>query len=302
MKQVNFPPSRQRGVAVHTILLVLSFLATGALAFLASRTPVDFRFMIIILSAALFFSLSLVLLYRLYALQNANYSLEIDHLTLLWGLRVEQIPVSDIEWVRPMTTLAAPLRLPLFRLPGSILGNRRHRDLGPVEFLASDEKSLLLVATRRRVFVISPEDVEGFLQNIQRAIEMGSLSPSLSQSVYPSSVVGLAWESSLVRYLWLAGLLLNIGLLAWISLISPDLGKISLGFLPSGAPDQAVPGSALILLPIVSLFVYIAGWLAGLSFYRREDQRSLANIVWTSGVFSTLLFLVAVLFIVTTPL
>ena len=302
MKQVNFLPPRQRGVAVHTLLLVLSFSATGVLAFLASRTPVGFRFMIIILFAALFFSLSFVLLYRLYALQNANYSLEIDHLTLLWGLRVEQIPVSDIEWVRPMTTLAAPLRLPFFRLPGSILGSRHHRDLGPVEFLASDEKSLLLVATRQRVFVISPEDIQGFLQNIQRAIEMGSLSATLSQSVYPSSVIGLAWDSILVRYLWLAGLLLNIGLLAWVILISPTLGKISLGFLPSGAPGQAVPGSALILLPIVSLFVYIAGWLAGLSFYRREDQRPLANTVWTSGVFSTLLFLVAVMLIVTTPL
>jgi hypothetical protein len=63
-----------------------------------------------------------------------------------------------------------------------------------------------------------------------------------------------------------------------------------------------VPGAGLILLPAISLFFYISGWVAGLIFYRRRpDHRALAHIIWASGVASTLLFLVAVMFIVTTP-
>jgi hypothetical protein len=301
MEPVDFPPPRQPGLTVHTALLVILAAIGTIFTWLTSREPVDLRFTIYVLVAALAFGPIPLLAYRLYSLRRANYSLDRDKLTLTWGLRVEQIPISDIEWVRPMSALANLLPLPAFRLPGAVLGGHRHRDLGQVEFLASDVKSLLLVATSRRVFVISPEDAPGFVQNIQRAIEMGSLSPAIPQSVYPSFVIPLAWESLLVRYLWLAGLFLNIGLLGWVSLMIPSLGRVSLGFLPSGAPGEPVPGATLILLPLASIFCYVIGWGTGLAFYRREEQRPLALVVWASGVFASLLFLVAVLFIVTTP-
>jgi hypothetical protein len=105
----------------------------------------------------------------------------------------------------------------------------------------------------------------------------------------------------LARYLWLAGLFLNVGLLAWVSLMAPSLGSISLGFLPSGTPRPPSAGLALILLPIVSISFYLLGWATGLAIYRREDRRPMAYVLWASGVISSLLFLVAVLFIVITP-
>jgi len=302
MSPVDFPPPRSRGLTLHTILIVVLVVIGVVFAVLAYRQPIDLLFTLYISIAALVLFLISVLAYRLYALRRANYSLDRDKLILVWGLRVEQISISDIEWVRPLTTLAKPLPLPVFKLPGSVLGVRRHPDLGPVEFLASDERSLLLVATPRRIFAISPEAPVNFLQDIQRAIEIGSLSPAISQSLYPSFVVAQAWESLLARFLWLAGLFLNIGLLAWVSLTTPSLGPISLGFLPSGAPRMPVTGLALILLPIVSAFFYMVGWVVGLIIYRRESQRSMAHIVWTGGVVSSLLFLVAVMLIVTTPI
>ncbi len=139
------------------------------------------------------------------------------------------------------------------------------------------------------------------MQNIQRAIELGSLSPAVPKSIYPTFVVSQAWESLTVRYLWLSGVFLNIGLLVWVSILIPSLGRIPLGFLPSGEVGEPVPGAGLILLPGVSLFFSITGWIAGLNFYRRPNHRPLAYIVWASGVISTLLFLIAVMYIVTTP-
>jgi len=296
----DFPPLR-RGLTLQVILVIVATVLTALFAVLASQEPIGLRFTIYILVAAFAFFPLPFLSYWLYSLNRANYSLDREKLTLTWGLRVEQIPVSEVEWVRPIESLASPLALPFVRLPGAIMGIRRHPDLGPVEFLASDAKALLLVATSKRVFVISPQDTIGFMQNIQRAIEMGSLSPAKPQSLYPGFVVMQAWDSMLVRYLWLAGLFLNIGLLAWVTLIIPSLGRIPLGFLPSGAPAGPVPGAGLILLPVISLFFSLTGWVAGLTFYRRLDHRPLAYIVWASGVFSTLLFLVAVMFIVITP-
>jgi len=286
---------------LQVILIIVAFVVAALFAVLASQEPIGLRFTIYILVASVAFFPLPFLAYWLYSLSRANYSLDREKLTLTWGLRVEQIPVSEVEWVRPMEAQASPLALPFFRLPGAITGFRRHPDLGPVEFLASDTKALLLVATSKRVFAISPQDTAGFMQNIQRAIELGSLSPAAPQSVYPTFVVLQAWESMLARYLWLAGLLMNIGLLAWVTLLIPSLGHIPLGFLPSGAAGEPVPAAGLILLPVVSLFFYISGWVAGLTFYRRPDHHPLAHIVWASGVFSTLLFLFAVMFIVITP-
>ena len=302
MKPGDFPPPRRRGQTLHITLIGVLTIIVVILAVLVYRQPINLVFTVYVLLAALAFIPIPILAYRLYSLTRANYSLDRDQLTLTWGLRVEQIPISDIEWVRPLTALSGSIPLPFLRLPGSVLGMRRHPDLGPVEFLASDEKSLLLVATPRQIFAISPEAPVNFLQDIQRAIEMGSLSPALPKSVYPSFVVAQAWDSSLARYLWLAGLFLNIVLLAWVSLMAPSLGPVSLGFLPSGTPRPPSAGLALILLPIVSAFFYLAGWVAGLAIYRREDRRPMAYILWTSGVISSLLFLVAVLFIVTTPI
>jgi hypothetical protein len=296
----DFPPPR-RGLTLQVTLIIVATVLTALFAVLASQEPIGLRFTVYILVAAFAFFPLPFLAYRLYSLNRANYSLDREKLTLTWGLRVEQIPVSQVEWVRPKESLTSPLKLPFVLLPGAIIGFRRHPDLGPIEFLASDAKSLLLVATSKRVFAISPQDTTGFMQNIQRAIEMGSLLPAKPQSVYPGFIVVQAWDSMLARYLWLAGLFLNIGLLAWVTLIIPSLGRIPLGFLPSGGPGDPVPGAGLILLPVVSLFFYLTGWVSGLSFYRRPDHRPLAHIVWASGVFSTLLFLVAVMFILVTP-
>jgi hypothetical protein len=242
-----------------------------------------------------------LLAYRLYALNRSYYSLDRDRLTLKWGLRIEQIPISDIEWIRPMAALAGSLPQPFLALPGSVLGVRRHTDLGLVEYLASDPNDLLLIAASGKVFAISPEDPTLFMEDVQRAIEMGSLTPVVSRSVYPSFVVSQAWDSLLARFLWLAGLFLNIGLLAWVSLMEPSLDKVSLGFLPSGQPRPPSPGLWIMLLPVVSLVFFLAGWIAGLLIYRRPDHRPMAFILWASGVLSSFLFLLAVLFILTTP-
>jgi hypothetical protein len=62
-----------------------------------------------------------------------------------------------------------------------------------------------------------------------------------------------------------------------------------------------VPSIRLILLPLLSGSLFIIGWAAGLYFYRWDMQRMLAMVIWISSALSALLFLIAVLFIVTTP-
>lgn len=302
MNTGSFPPPRRRGLLVHgAIMAVLAALSVWAFLNL-SRAPVGptiplyLLVILVVLPPLPFFS------YRAFALLRADYVLDRDSLAFYWGLRVEDIPLTDIEWIRPASDLTTPLRLPTFSLPGSILGVTRHPDLGPVEFIASSRQNLLLVTTARRTYAISPERAAEFLSTFRRATELGSLLPAEAVSQYPSFLLARAWGNLTARFLWLSGLLINLGLAAWVFFLIPAVAQITLGFDPSGAPLEPVPSVRLILLPLLSALLFVTGLMAGLFFYREEKQQVLALIVWISGTLTSLLFLLAVLFIVTTPI
>ena len=301
-KTGHFPPARQFGVFIHALIISL-LLAVSIFGLVElSTSQVGPFFVVYLLTALIAFIPVPFLGYRAYALLRADYFIDRDSLAMLWGLRVEDIPLSDIEWVRPASDLTHPLLLPRLRLPGAILGTRRHPDLGHVEFIASSSRNLILIATSKRIFAISPQNPAGLVQTFARATEMGSLMPTEAKSVYPSFLITQAWDSPLARILWIIGSLLNLGLIAWVGVLIPSLAQVPLGFDPFGSPNQIVPSTQLILLPLVSGLMFIVGITAGLYFYRWDRQRPLAFIIWGSSTFCAVLFLLAVLFIVSTPI
>jgi hypothetical protein len=297
----HFPPQKRLGILLHlAILLGLCTLSTWGMVNLI-RSQVGPNFIIFLLDSIFAFLPVPLFAYRTYALWRSDYILDRDSLEIKWGLRNEDIPLSNIEWVRPVSDLTAPLRLPWLPLPGAILGLRRHPDLGVVEFIASSTVDLLLVGTARRVYAISPGNATDFVRTFARIIEMGSLMPAEPKSVFPSFIFTRAWDQAIVRFLWLIGIFLNVGLVIWVSLIIPGINQVSLGFTPSGAPAPPSPGIQLIILPIVSSFLFITGLIAGLYYYRWEDHRVLAISLWASSALTSLLFLLAMLFVVVIP-
>lgn len=301
LKTGHFPPAKQFGVLFHIIIiLLLAVISTFGFANL-SQSQVGPQFVSYLLMGVVAAVPIPFFAYRAYALLRADYYIDRDSLAMLWGLRIEDIPLTDIEWVRPASDLTSPLVLPRLRFPGAIIGTRRHPDLGLVEFIASTPRNLILIGTSKRVFAISPKNAAGLVQTFARATEMGSLTPTEAKSVYPSFLITQAWESPMARFLWIAGILLNLGLIVWVGVLIPSLSQIPFGFDPFGAPIETVPSTQLILLPLVSFLMFAVGITAGLYFYRWERQRPLAFMVWTSSTISAFLFLMAVLFLVSTP-
>ena len=297
----HFPPPKRRGLIIHgVVILILAAIAAAGFINL-TRAEVGPTFLVSMLVALVSFIPIPFFIYRAYALMQADYHLDRDSLAIKWGLRVEDIPLTDIEFIRSADDLTVPLSLPSLPLPGGLIGIRRHPDLGVVEFLASDARRLLLVATAKRVFVISPENPSALTQTFARATEMGSLTPTESKSVYPSFVVTQAWSSGLARYLWLTTLFLNLGLFIWESLIIPTTPRVALGSQFAGSTLETVPSSQLIIFPVASLLLSVIGWVAGLYFYRWEKERVLAFVVWGSSMLMSLSFLIAIFFIITTP-
>jgi hypothetical protein len=301
LKTGHFPPARRVGLLFHIVIIaILAALSIYGFTNLY-RAPVGPQFVLYLLMALLAFAPVPFFAYRAYALLRADYYIDRDSLAMLWGLRVEDIPLTDIEWVRPASDLTSPLLLPRFRVPGAILGIRRHPDLGRVEFIASSSRNLILIATSKRIFAISPQNAAGLVQTFARATEMGSLMPTEAKSVYPSFIITQAWESPIARFLWMSGILLNVGLIVWVGILIPSLAQIPFGFDPFGAPSEVASSTQLILLPLVSSLLFVMGITAGLYFYRWQRQRPLAFIVWASSTLCAFLFLMAVLFLVTTP-
>jgi hypothetical protein len=298
----HFPPYKRFGLIIHGIIILILAGVSAFGIWNLTRAQVGPPFVTFLLTALLGFAPIPLLGYRAYALLRADYYIDRDSLAMLWGLRIEDVPLTDIEWVRPASDLTRPLILPAFRLPGAVLGARRHPDLGLVEFIASDTRNMILVATSKRVFAISPRDATALVRTFARAVELGSLAHAEPKSMYPSFVITQAWESPIARFLWMSGLLLNLGLIVWVGILIPSLTQVPFGFDAFGAPKNIVPSVRLILLPLISMAMYLVGVIGGLYFYRWEKQRPLAFIIWVSSSLCALLFLMAVLFILTTPI
>ncbi len=232
-----------------------------------------------------------LLMYRLYALIQASYTLERDGLRIRWGLRGEDIPLSQIEWIRPANELGLPLRIPLTSSPGAYLGATRVEGLGLVEYIASDIRTMLLVATPSKVYVISPADPRSFMRSFRRVFELGSLSPLPSYSVRPAAFLERVWADRPARMMMLAGLVLTAALFILVSLRIPTLQTVSLGFDAAQRPLGEGPPESLLLLAVLGAFSYGVDLLAGLFFYHYPSSKPVAYLLWGASVVVPILLL-----------
>ncbi|MBG0786058.1 MAG: hypothetical protein H0S79_13255 [Anaerolineaceae bacterium] len=290
----EYYPHRRTGILLHGAL-VLWLLATGGYFFLrANQDASGLDFLLHMMIALVLFAPLLLIGYRLYALMNAVYILRRDGLLIRWGLRREDIPLNDIEWIRPATELGFHLPMPWLRWPGAILGVRRTPELGQVEFLAADVPNMLLVATSQKVFAISPEDVNGFMSQFQHMNELGSLTPIPAQSVYPRLLIGRVWDDRLSRLLILGGFGVGLILLVTVSVAAPGLGTIAWTTTGSTAPAER-----LLLLSVLDGLIWLFNLILGMFLYRRgEDQIIAAYLLWGSSALTGLLLLIGSLLLI----
>lgn len=293
-----FPPPRRRGLMLQGAAVVVLGLAGTACLLLSMQQQVGAAFVGLLLLTILFYLPIPMAVYRAYALLNASYTLERDGLRLRWGLRAEDIPLPEIEWVRPAADLGFHLPKPFLAMPGALLGARNLPELGPVEFIASEEKTLLLVAASRKVYAISPADPEAFLRAFQRAIELGSLAPLPAYSSQPVAFVARVWRDLPARWMLLAGFALTVALFVLTGLIIPGRDQIALGFTPAGLPAEPGPAARLLLLPVLAGLAFVADLVTGVYFYRKDSQRPVSYLLWLASVLTPFLLIIAVIVMV----
>ena len=292
-----FTPSRRPGLFTHFgAMLVLSAVVVWSL-WQAASVGVGRLFLVYLLLALLSVAALPLLGYRAYALWTGSYTLQRDGIHLRWGLRLQIIPMDAVLWVHPASELSAPVPLPWLRWSGALMGSRRLPGEGEVEFLAANPGKLLIIATQRRFYAISPEDPNAFLATYQRFTEMGSLDPLAAHAQHPTFLVAQVWHTPAARALLLAGVILCLVLFAWVSLMITTRPQVHMGFYPDGAPGALVPAAQLLLLPVLCTLFYVVDLFLGLFFFRRQNAQPLSYLLWGSGALAPSLSLAALYFI-----
>lgn len=292
-----FYPPLHPGLIIHLALLLALALTGGYGLVSASQADIGLAFLLSLAPLFLALGLGPLLAYRAYALYTAQYTIEREGLRLRWGLRIEEIPINEVLWVKTGEELNRRLPLPWLRLPGDVVGVRSAPGLGEVEFLAAQDSPLVLIATQKRIYAISPEDPQAFLQAYQRHMEWGSLAPIAARSVYPTFLINAVWSVPLARALVLVGAGLSLLLLVWVSLAIPGREWVGWSFGTTGAPTELAPSVRLMLLPVLNTFLFLIDLLLGLFLFRRPESQPLALLVIGGGAVTPLLFLAGVLFI-----
>jgi len=300
-KTLEFVPVKRQGLLLFSGGLLLNLAALGWLAFQTMLQQERGFFILYLVAAVVVFIPLPIILYRLVSLLRAKYGVDRDGLYIQWGLRTEDIPLAEIEWVRHAGDLPYSLEIPPLSLSGSVVGTKMHADLGRIDFIASDKDGLLLVATRKQVYAISPRDIKGFMNAFNRSAELGSIAPISAKTSRADFLLTSLLRDRTARTLVLAGIILSIALLLMVSFIIPTRQTIPLDFNPASQSMDPTPAEQLLLLPVLSLLMLSADIALGAYLYRKQGFRMAAYLTFASSLILPLSFFLLVILIAVIP-
>ncbi len=293
-----FYPAKKNGLALHYALATLFAVGSAGLIYLAFKGAGSGFLVLYLFGALILVALLGLMAYRIYALRSASYTLERNGLRLRWGLRREDVPLTELEWIHPAADLVTPIGRPALGMPGAYLGTVEHTDLGKVEYLASNLGSLVVIESFNNVFALSPEDPEEFIKAFNRVLEMGSLTPIEAYSSEPAEFIQSVLQDRYARLSLIVSLALTLIMVVSATLLIPLRPTLSLGISASGSPLEPVPSVQLLILPLLGSLAFILNLVVGLYFYRHEPQRPVAYVLWTTAMLTPLLLTAAILNIV----
>jgi hypothetical protein len=295
--QTDFTPPRRKGYIFYAGMTLILLGLSGFLLIFALDQQSSGFFVLTLLGALIALIPIPFILYAIYALLRAKYKLNREGLRLRWGLRVLDIPMPDIEWVRMADASQPDLPTPMWSFTGLMRGVRHSPELGEVEFLASDQNHLVLVGTKSKVFAISPEKPDDFLRAFQSAFELGSITPLKPISNQAGTFFSAIFADRRARLLIILETAVILALLITVALIIPSRSAITLGYQPAGSPASTSPSDRLLLLPVLSMFALVADLSLGFYLFRTERTRVLAILILASGLIAPVLFFFSLLFL-----
>lgn len=286
-------PSKRKGflfiISTSVFLVIVSiFLLVKANQAEVQSTSLLLRVAVLISSGLLIW-----LLYESFVLMTMKYTLLREKLVLQWGFRREEIPANLIEWVKPASQLNDSLQVPLMHIPGLIANHQRIHGVNAIDYAATEIENLVLVATPTQVYVISPIEINAFLDQFHRMNELGSLEQVNAKSVRFSTFWARIWQDRIARLLILLSFLLVLALFAFV--LTTSIGRSSIIW----EGGESVPSTRLLLLPILNFVLWLLALMTGSYFFLRQTVPVLTvYILWGFSIITSLFMGLAVLLMV----
>jgi len=290
MVNEHFPP-RQKSLAFNA---VVGFINLAVLLFLLiSGSMLQHNLLataMIVLGLLLILPL-LLIAYRIFTILTTVYILNRDYLEITWGLRREVIPMGELDWIHPITDFETPLPLGFTLLKGSYYTEREISGLGKTLFAATLPEKMVLVKHQQRYLVISPENLENFMENYELFAQMGSLQNVQAESENLKMLWQRVWADPWARRLLSAGvisffLLIMASLI--ISLVKQQIVWVSMEY---------VPAARAMLMAMIGLFFGLINTFTGLLLYLQDRVAAfLRNLLWGTTVLLNLILIFALIF------
>ncbi len=290
MANEHFPP-RQKSLVYNGVLGIITLLVT--LFLLISGSMIEHNILatgMIVLGFLLILPL-LLIAYRIFTILTTVYTFNRDYLEITWGLRREVIPMGEFDWIHPVTDFETPLPLGFTLLKGSYYTEKEISGLGKTQFIATLPEKMILVKHQQRFLVISPENVESFMENYELLAQMGSLQNVQAESENLKMLWQRVWTDPWARRLLSAGaislvLLFVSGLI--ISLAKKQIVWVSMEYVPS---------ARAMLMAMIGLFFGLINTFTGLLLYLQDRVAAfLRNLLWGTTVLVNLILIFALIF------
>ncbi|HEY54022.1 MAG TPA: DUF1648 domain-containing protein [Caldilineae bacterium] len=276
-----FRPLFHRGRMIAGIVAVLLLLASLVLLVGLMRTPLGPASIALSLAFLLALALSVVLLYRLWALHGLDYWVDRDAVRILWASDRIIIPLGDIQQVEfKPKDLASGFRWWAWPA-GWVQPLRPESEL--VSYATCAPAEGLALKTSYATFIISPDDAEGFVAALRERQALGparQLNPAIETSSYRQH-----WllQERLPLILMATGLffgLILLGSLAWRYPALPP--QIPLHFDAAGVPDRIVARRSIFLFSAITLLIGFFNAAIGIALYERHKLAS--YMLWASAL------------------
>jgi len=237
------------------------------------------------------------LAYRCYGLARARYILSRNAFVVDWGIRRDVIPLELIGEVRPGADFEEELRPRGITWPGCVVGQGDIAALGVVDFLATTEKSgLVLVQGPEAWFVISPEDPPAFLSTFAEMRAEGPEEKIEPESVSLSFEQWAVWRDRPALALIAAGGISVLLLFGYLTLLLSKLPPlVTLHFNAHGLPDRSGSPTRLFILPTAAALTWALNTLGGLWLHRSENERTGAYLLFGATLVAQVLVWVALI-------
>lgn len=290
MANEHFPP-RQKSLAYNGVLGIATLVATLFLFISGSMIQNNILATVMIVLGLLLVLPLLLIAYRIFTVLTTVYNLDRDYLEITWGLRRELIPMGELDWIHPITDFETPLPLGFTLLRGSYYTEKEISGLGKTLFVATLPEKMVLVKHEQRYLVISPENIESFMERYEQFSQMGSLQNVQAESENLKMLWQRVWADPWARRILTAGAI-SLFLLVLTSLVV-SLTKQQIVWVSM----EYVPAARAMLMAMIGLCFALVNTFTGLLLYLQDRVAAfLRNLLWGATVLLSLILIFALVF------